>query len=275
MPERRTRILLFFAFALVALAGISSASANAAWNGEITRAEADEDWAFAHIAGAVEWTGCEHWVTRRAWEEPGDHPHCGWLPYVTLGPGSQTSDCETYDRDLAHLGEEVTLVWQGEERVRYEQDFLDLASFDGTSVPLSGPDDQLVCLSITETAPEQVLIFCPAQFGFPCPWFKTRKFHHEVASALLGAVELEEAEPEPGQGGEEEPESQPSAGEELSTSESPEIPGSAGGSPAVMPPSLTLPHTGKKHHRRCKGGKRQRAAHHRRCRHRLASGPHI
>lgn len=262
MSERKVRFSLCFSFALVVLAGVSSAGASAAWSGDITRAAANENRVSASIAGMIEWTGCEHWVTRGPREDSYESPHCGWLAYATLGPGSESSDCETHDRDLAHLGGEVTLIWQGEEEVRYERDFLGFATFDKTSVPLSG-SNRLVCLSIIEAAPEYALTFCPAQIGFPCPWFETLKFQHEVASALLATLDFEDPESEPEPGGDEAPESRPSAGEGSSLSASPGTQGSAGATPA--PPAL--PHVRTKRRSRCQSGKRQRTARHRRCRH--------
>jgi len=188
-----------------------SASAASASNGEITRAEATAGWTQASIAGTVEWTGCEHWVEWEPdeWEiwpfedygelleilEPPEFgeefplQYCGWLPYATVGPGSEPSDCASDDRDLFKLGAGVDLVWEGEAGTSLQQIFFETTSFDEMEVPLSDPDNRLVCLSMVEAAPEPAFVVCPQVEGVLCPQFVIAEFRHEIASAVLTCVD--------------------------------------------------------------------------------------
>lgn len=213
-------VSLALTLSVVALATALPAGTAAASSGEITRAEATAGWTQASIAGTVEWTGCEHWVEwePNQWELefPGDYhelleslepprfaeygeffpfQYCGWLPYATVGPGSEPSDCESDDRDLFGLGAEVDLVWEGEPSTSWQQIFFETASFDETEGPLSNPNNRLACLSIIEVAPKPEAVVCVEEVGVICPPFVIAKFRHEVASALLTCVGPESGGP--------------------------------------------------------------------------------
>jgi hypothetical protein len=230
--RRHTSIGFALAITLAALTispGIAMAS-----SGEITRAEANSDWTLGSIAGAVEWTGCEHWVAYTAypyyeWGEPYPEyrgapkpapppPYCGWTPYATVGPGSQLSDCNSKDRRLSSLGEGITLVWSGEEHRRFERDFTETAEFDISAIPLSGGTKQLACLALIETAPQPIA--CIQIVGFYCPPYVMGSYRHEVASAFLaGPLEPPVGSEEPEEPETEEPAEEPEVEEGKEESE--------------------------------------------------------
>jgi hypothetical protein len=131
------------------------AAASGHSNGEISWAGVDAQWTFASIAGAAERThGCSVPVPGKPdpWEpEPPLPPSsppwtCGWIPYVTSGPGSSVEDCSALDRRLGSLGEGIQLIWAGPELMS-----VGTAEFDLENVPLEGgADAPLLCLSAVE-----------------------------------------------------------------------------------------------------------------------------
>ncbi|MGN6254665.1 MAG: hypothetical protein ACTHO8_06745 [Solirubrobacterales bacterium] len=179
--------LLGIAWAALALCLLAPAGAVAA-SGQITRSLATPDWSYASIAGSVTWTGCELEAPKKPPEPPREEgeeelppvdkppPYCGWTPFVTVGPGSQASECSLPGREQPRsLGSGVTLAWEGSERRSEET-----AAFDVSGVPLSGGVGQLVCLSILEGA---------ANF----PWHAERTI--PLASAPLTAEPLQREPP--------------------------------------------------------------------------------
>ncbi|HEY8501424.1 MAG TPA: hypothetical protein VIL21_01960, partial [Solirubrobacterales bacterium] len=83
--------------------------------GEITAATVSPDWQQGDFAGTVTWDGCAHPAPKPS-EPQADYVECTWTPYATVGPGVDSENCLSTDRQLGHLGSDVHLVWQGEER---------------------------------------------------------------------------------------------------------------------------------------------------------------
>lgn len=193
----------------LAIAGIALPAGTAvASSGVVTRAEASADWTQGQITGWAEWTGCEHWVSYGGFPGEGysPPPYCGWIPYATVGPGSEAAECASNDRRLSSLGEDVTLAWSGEERTRYYPDYSETVEFDVSEVPLDGGAEQLVCLSLIEIAPTYVI--CIQIFPSPCPPYRMASFRHNLDSAtMLVSSQTEPPSEEEGEAGEEESES--------------------------------------------------------------------
>lgn len=163
-------------------------------SGEISRAVANSTWTKGSVAGSVDWTGCEHSVPlpskppvkpgpgdlEEPWqEELAPPPYCGWIPFATVGPGSDPAQCNTTDRRWPDgLGEGVTLAWVGLER----RD-VGTTEFDVSAIPLDGGSEQLVCLSVIEIAPEGVA--CAQVVGVYCPPYVMARFPRTLASASL------------------------------------------------------------------------------------------
>jgi len=164
MRMRRAHISVVFAasFAL-ALAALPAAAASAAsGSGEITRAEANAAWTLGSIAGSAAWSGCPvewgewepfppyEWYEFEEGESIGTREDCRLHAFVTVGPGSEPSDCSDVGRKWPESDEQVTLAWSSVETL-----YSGSATFDESDVPLSGDPEQLVCLSLLETYWEQ------------------------------------------------------------------------------------------------------------------------
>jgi len=123
----------------VVLFAPSSAAAEDAASGEFTRTEASADWTLASVAGSITWNYCEF--------PPGWNVSttCSWLPYVTVGPGTDAADCSSASRRWEELGDGISVAWSGSESGKPGW-----AAFDLTEIPLSGKPGQLVCLSVVE-----------------------------------------------------------------------------------------------------------------------------
>ena len=164
MRMRRAHIPAVFGVSFVlALAAVPVAGAFAS-SGEITRAEANASWTLGSIEGSATWNGCPvewgEWEPFPPYELQMRREHCRLQAFVTVGPGSEPSDCSAESRKWPHSDEQVTLVWSSEETLGSGS-----GTFDESEVPLSGATEQLVCLSLLETywerpecPPEQI---CP------------------------------------------------------------------------------------------------------------------
>jgi hypothetical protein len=181
------------------------------------------------IAGSVTWTGCGDSIHAGLVVEPGS---CEWTPYVTVGPGSDPSECSSAARRLPDLGDEVSLVWSDEtSREGY-------AAFDLLDVPLSGTPGQLTCLSVIATYAAR-----PSCWDQPviCPQFIVAASEfHALAQAWLGQRVEQPTEPDP---------ASPGTGGGNPTGESPGtdgpltdpwIPEQAGGASAASLPAIQL-----------------------------------
>lgn len=199
--SRSSRLMVLLA--CVAAIGAILAPAAAGSSGDITKALSNAEGTEAEIAGSVSWTGCEHSVLRwegkppivwpiPEWPEapfppekeiwpPWPPPYCGWVPFVTVGPGDEKSDCSAPERENPDsLGEGVTLVWSAAERRDQGNE-----DFDVKDVPLD-QGGRLVCLSVTEIAP--VPVFCYLVIGpgvAPCKPFAMARFYGVLGSALI------------------------------------------------------------------------------------------
>lgn len=159
-------------------------------SGEITRAQVSPDWTTASIAGnAVRSNGCE-----APPKEPKPGPEeevvppilpesppwkCGWIPFVTIGPGSSQADCSADARSWNSFGEGIQIVWTGSETKGAGP-----AAFDLDDVGLEhGANAPLICLAAVESVTTRVV--CPAVVGFPCPPYAIVHRTHQLDSALL------------------------------------------------------------------------------------------
>lgn len=104
--------------------------------GEINRALANANWTLGDIAATVSWNGCSGDAG------PSD---CAWIPYLTIGPGTSRSECDSPKRDLPGLGEDVALAFGG-------GGFKDIGTlnYESPMVSLRGAPDQLACLFAIE-----------------------------------------------------------------------------------------------------------------------------
>jgi hypothetical protein len=105
-------------------------------SGQITRALANANWTLGDIAATVSWNECSGNA------RPSD---CAWIPYLTIGPGASRSECDSPERDLPGLGEDVALAFggggfKGPGTLSYESPL----------VSLRGASDQLACLFAIE-----------------------------------------------------------------------------------------------------------------------------
>lgn len=171
MRKRHMRIpVVFVASIMLALAAMPAASASAAsGEGEITRAEANADWTLGSVAGSATWSGCPVvWEPEPPWyefppwyeiEPESEWPtpeHCRVQAFVTVGPGTDPSDCSDAGRRQPQYSEQVTIAWSSEETLGWG-----FADFDVPDVPLSGESGQLACLSLLETYEEE--FYCPPE----------------------------------------------------------------------------------------------------------------
>ena len=182
-------LALAAALALVGPAGAAGSS------GEFTRAEANADGSLGSIAGSVTWTDCEYQAEypkeprgpEGEGEMPLAPPYCAWTPYVTIGPGSDASECAATNRWLGQLGDGISLVWSGGETGAPGT-----MAFDLYAVPLSGTTPQLACLSVVETAETGEEIPCmppgpPLPLGWHCPFLTARTNHALAVASILAA----------------------------------------------------------------------------------------
>jgi hypothetical protein len=174
---------------MLAVSAIAAASASAA-TGQITRALATPDWSQASIAGSVTWTACE---LEPPEEKPGPEPPkeegeeelppvgpvvtgCDWTPFVTIGPGTEASECSAPGRQKPEaLGPGIVLAWQGPK-----SSAKGTVGFEISGFPLDGSKNQLVCLSMLEELEE---VMAAETFTSHGPATASRS----LASALLTA----------------------------------------------------------------------------------------
>ena len=187
----RRSISTFVIGACVALALMAGpASAASASSGEFTRAEANADRTLGDIAGSASWIGCGEpgeWIELglpgspgEPWREPQPtREHCRLQAFVTVGPGSDVSECSDQERHWPHSIEDLALAWESAET-----EYGGSASFEASEVPLSGATEQLACLSLLETYWERP--YCPP--GTVCVQIIYTVANYSVlASALLTA----------------------------------------------------------------------------------------
>lgn len=199
----RLTALVAYAAAITAIVAPSATASS----GEITKELANPEGTEAEIAGSVSWTGCTHTVPYEhiihVPPMPGQEgpwlpvyrgypaPYCGWLPFATVGPGQEESDCLAQGRrDPGSLGQEVALVWSASERRDLGQE-----DFDVTGVPLG--QGQLVCLSAIEVAPSRDFV-CAFYVGFECPPYVMARFPVTFASASIETDSNALSDPSPG-----------------------------------------------------------------------------
>jgi len=184
------RRLIGIAIPVAALASLLACVAPAgATSGEVTRAEASADWTEGSIAGSVTWTGCERPIDMPEGPKPeepneegpdelpgGEQPYCGWIPFVSIGPGSDPSECATAGRmQLDALVPGIVLAWTGAKGIGESG----RQEFSVSGVGLDGSPEQLACLVVIEVAP---IWICPPHD--PCD-FTMGQFPAAVASAQL------------------------------------------------------------------------------------------
>lgn len=239
--------------AAVVLCLWAPASSFGSASGEIFHAVGEEG--AVSSGGGVEWEGCDHRVPPTPprpptppyppgypWEvgpyvvvSPSP-PYCGWIPFATIGPGSSEADCSSADRARPdELGEDVRLVWLGEE-----QRALGSQEFDASALSASEETDRLVCLSLIEIAP--VAVVCPMIVGIDCPPFVMAEFSHELDAALV-----EWRHPASNEEGTDDSGSSPASGG------TPPSPAGSPGPPVSDPPSASgapQKHRGKARHKR-------------------------
>lgn len=200
----RTRLFVLVAASLAALLTVGAVAALASVSGEITRAQANESWTVASIAGSASWTACpEHPEEREPKPPPEEEitfgpsswPPCSWTPYATIAPGSSSAECNAPARHLessGNVGQGVTLAWKGDTQTVPAN-----ASFDVADVPLSGSPGQLLCLSVREVVPEPVMCAFGATepgpgveggwVGAECPAYMLVSHYYTVDAAQLSA----------------------------------------------------------------------------------------
>lgn len=140
-------------------------------SGEITRAEADFGWTYGSVAGSATWSGCAV-------------AGCRLLPFVTIGPGSEPSDCSAEDRHWPHSDIQITVAWSGGEYFGGNS-----SAFDVQEVPLSGGPGQLACLSLLETYEKRPK--CDFEPGVVCPqYIVTEENYSVLASKPLSSSPL-------------------------------------------------------------------------------------
>lgn len=164
-------------------------------SGEITRAEASSDWTAASIAGVVERINqCQTPSSGKPGPfepapptPPDSEPWtCGWIPYVTLGPGSSQGDCTSSARHWDSQGESVQLLWTGQERFAAGK-----TDFDLQGLALErGADARLLCLAAVESV--LVMRFCIPEIS--CPPAIVHVVH-QLDSALLEVAKTPQSEP--------------------------------------------------------------------------------
>lgn len=203
MNQRRVyTLILCVLVAVLAQTPMAPPAHASALTGEITRAEANDSWTLASIAGSAAWGEC---IRPPGWSSS---TVCSWRPYVTVGPGSELADCASPERRWGQLGESVTLAWYGKSVTSDGS-----AEFDVTDVPISGEADQLACLSLVEDVWEPY----PCPIGTICIQIVGNS---TVRFPVLDAALLDvrsEAPPEEEEGAPEEPEpgpEEPSTGSE-------------------------------------------------------------
>lgn len=136
-------------------------------SGEITRAEANSDWTNGSIAGSATWSGCAV-------------SGCSLRPFVTIGPGSEPSDCSAEDRHWPHSDSQITLAWEDREYFGGNS-----AVFDVPDIPLTGTPGQLACLSLLETYEERA----SCEPGLIClQYIVVRQNYKVLASKLLSVA---------------------------------------------------------------------------------------
>lgn len=181
---------------VLAMSAIVVPSVSAA-TGQITRALATPDWSQASIAGSVTWTGCELESPK---EEPKQPPKeegeeeelppvgpvvtgCNWTPFVTIGPGTEASECSAPERRQPEaLGPGIVLAWKGSQSSAGGT-----VGFEISEFPLDGSKNRLVCLSMLE----ELNVVMAAK---PLTSFGPSTVSRPLAAALLTA-EPSRAEP--------------------------------------------------------------------------------
>jgi hypothetical protein len=216
--ERLVAVFVSVAAVATALAPVARAS-----SGEIARVLSSPDGASAEVAGSVTWSGCTHSVLWPPQPKPGwpgegiilppfkegpwfppiveyPPPYCGWVPFATVGPGSDAADCSEEGRRFpGALGEGISLIWGGSERRDLGEE-----EFDVPDVPL-GESDRLVCLTVVEIAPVPVACYMVLGEGVPpCKPFAMARF-----SLSLDSAQIESSSPEPPAGDHQSPERPP------------------------------------------------------------------
>lgn len=169
------------------------AGASGASTGEITRAQVGSDWTTASIAGMAVRSGDCQEPPIGPEPPPGEESTppilpesppwtCGWIPFATIGPGSSQSDCSAAARRWDSFGDQVQVVWVGQELKGPGS-----AGFDLNDVALErGADSPLLCLAAVEAVGE--VVGCLAVVGVPCPPYEIRHHTYQLDSALLEIV---------------------------------------------------------------------------------------
>jgi hypothetical protein len=138
-------------------------SADASWtDGGLTEAQSDSA-GVIHVAGWAAWEGCEKSVADES------HPWlydfssfpegtfwigdtCSWQPFLTIGPGTGSTDCMTPERDLLdEPGLGIAVLWEGAPAWTQEET---KQAFDLDAVRADGASGQLLCLAAMYMPPE-------------------------------------------------------------------------------------------------------------------------
>ncbi len=180
---------------LFALQAAPSLAFDSPSSGEITRAQVGPNWTVASIAGSANTTvqaGCElpeppeppeeehersPWLGEEPWLGP-----CGWIPYATVGPGTSQADCSSPGRRRYSLGEDVQLVWAGDEMENPGS-----ITFDLSGIALAhGSGAPLLCLSAIQE--ELVGNECPQDGSYCPPNYSVVHYYQQLDLALLEPV---------------------------------------------------------------------------------------
>jgi hypothetical protein len=181
---------------LLALETAPSLAFGSPSNGEITRAQVSLDWTVASIAGSanttVQASECleppdppeePEEEGRGPWEELFWPETCSWIPYATAGPGTSQADCSSPGRRRNSLGEDVQLVWSGDEMENPGS-----ISFDLSGIALAhGSSAPLLCLSAVEAVLENTAE-CPQDGSYCPPNYSVVDYYQQLDSALLEPV---------------------------------------------------------------------------------------
>jgi hypothetical protein len=207
MRVRRTVRFGVATAAIVVFAALLAPGALAS-SGQINEAIASPDWSSASITGSVTWNGCEpHGQPKKPDkpDKPGESPkgspsprYCGWIPFLTVGPGSIGAGCNSPQRLAPESSPGVTLSWLESEKVDQGT-----AYFSVSEVSLDGVDDLLICLAVIEVATDyESVCMIPEHWECPANPYPIHRFPHVLDSVRIsrpteGAVAPAVAPPAP------------------------------------------------------------------------------
>lgn len=130
---------------VIVIAAMAAPPVAGASTGHVTRAIANASWTLGSFGGTLKWSGC------RPKDSALELIYCGWIPFATVGPGSDPSDCGGPGRDDPDRpGSGVVVIWRGETQTR-----AGVSAFDLPDVSLGGTAAPLFCLTAIELRHER------------------------------------------------------------------------------------------------------------------------